>query len=71
MNYRYFLCAFLAACALCACGKTNPDKPTPDPPKDLPDVILSQDFTKGYQGPGGLYRAGQGQRRFQRKNLEV
>ena len=47
MNYRYFLCAFLAACALCACGKTNPDKPTPDPPKDLPDVILSQDFTKG------------------------
>ncbi len=46
-KYRFFLCAFLAACALCACGKTNPDKPTPDPPKDLPDVILSQDFTKG------------------------
>lgn len=44
---RFFLCAFLAACALCACGKTNPDKPTPDPPKDLPDVIFSQDFTKG------------------------
>ncbi|MBQ6953322.1 MAG: DNA/RNA non-specific endonuclease [Bacteroidales bacterium] len=47
MKYRFFLCAFLAVGALCACGKNNPDKPTPDPPKELPDVILSQDFTKG------------------------
>lgn len=47
MNYRFFLCAFLAVGALCACGKTNPDTPRTDPPKDLPDIIFSQDFTKG------------------------
>ena len=47
MKYRFILCALLAVGAVCACGKNNPDKPTPDPPKELPDVILSQDFTKG------------------------